>query len=131
MAKTATKTKSPARRAGRSALPPQVRRAHAEIERGVGGIDKAIQQIQRSLQQTERRIEADARARIRLLRKEAKTQVAKLRAQEKSVARTLKNLRGAAQGGWEDIKASADAMLAEATRTANGLVERFRSALKG
>jgi ElaB/YqjD/DUF883 family membrane-anchored ribosome-binding protein len=110
-------------------MSPEVKAAYAHVERGVRGLGKSIEDIQRGLREAERKIEADARARIRDLRKEARAQVAALQTRRAEVSKTLRSLASAAGGSWEDVKESADTMLAEGRAAAASVVERFRSAL--
>jgi uncharacterized coiled-coil DUF342 family protein len=90
---------------------------------------ESIAEIQQGLRKAERKIEADARARIRAPRQDARAQLAALKSRRRDVTQTLKRLAGAAGGSWEDIKQSADAGLAEARTTAASVIERFRNAL--
>jgi hypothetical protein len=113
----------------RPKLPPEVRAAYVEIEGGVKSLGKSIAEIRQGLRKAERKIEADARVRIRALREDAKAQLVGLQAREREVARTLKTLRAAAEGSWQEIKQTADAVLADARATAASVAERFRSAL--
>ena len=64
MAKAATK-----------AMPREVRLARVEVEKAVDHLGRSVTDIQQALRRAERTIEADARARISALRKEAKTQL--------------------------------------------------------
>ena len=99
-------------------LPPEMRAAYKEIEGGVRDLGKSIAQI-----------EADAKARITALRRDAKTQLAGLRVHERDVVRTLKGLTAAAGESWQDMKTSADGILTEAKTTAASVIDRFRAAL--
>lgn len=110
-------------------LPPEMRAAYKEIEGGVRDLGKSITQIQQGLLKAERRIEADAKARIAALRRDAKTQLAGLRVHERDVSRTLKGLTVAAGESWQEMKHSADGILTEAKTTAASVIERFRAAL--
>jgi len=113
----------------RPKLPPEARRAYAEIEGGVRSLGKSIAQIQQGLQKAERRIEADARARIKELRQDARTQLKSLQSRQREVTQRLKKLGVAAEGSWEEVKHSADSILADARATASSVIDRFRSAL--
>ena len=115
----------------RPQLPPEVKAAYSEIEGGVRSLGKSMTEIQQGLQRAERRIEADARARIAALRRDAKTQLSGLRSREREVARTLKGLSVAAEGSWQDLKQTADTILTEARTAAASVIERFRAALGG
>ena len=90
-------------------MPPEVKAAYAEVEKGVKHLGKAMSEVQQGLRRAERKIEADARLRIR----------------------TLRSLATAAEGSFQDVKRSADTLLAEARTTAASVVERLRSALGG
>lgn len=106
-----------------------MRAAYKEIEGGVRDLGRSIAQIQQGLVKAERRIEADAKARIAALRRDAKTQLAGLRVHEREATRTLKSLTAAAGESWQDVKHSADGILTEAKTTAASVIERFRAAL--
>ena len=112
-------------------MPPEVKAAYTQVESGIRSLGKSIEEIQRTLRQAERRIEADARARIRLLRKEARAQLATLLSMRPAVTKTLRSLGSAAEGSWQDVKQSADVMLAEGRSMAASVIERFRNALVG
>ncbi len=118
-------------RPARPKLPKEVRAAYVEVQGGVRTLGKSIRDVQQSLQRAEKHIEAEARARITALRKEAKSQIATLRAHERDATKLLARLQTAAQGSWRDLKASADALLQETRTTAAGIRERFRSAMQG
>ncbi len=110
-------------------MPPEVKAAYGEIEQGVKHLGKSIAEIRQGLRRAERNIQADARARIRTLRQEAKTQLAGLQTQQREVTRTLRQLASAAEGSWEDVKRSADTVLDQARTVASAVIERFRGAL--
>ena len=111
-------------------MSPEVKAAYAQVESGVRSLGQSIKEIQRGLQQAERKIEADARARIRLLRKDARAQLSALQSRRSDVTRTLRSLATAAEGSWQDVKQSADALVAEGKATASSVIERFRDALR-
>lgn len=113
----------------RSKLPLEVRAAYTEIEGGVRSLGRSIAEIRFCLRKAERKIEADARARIRALRQEARAQLDNLRSREREASRTLERLAAAAGGSWREVKQSADAILADAGAVAASVVERFRTAL--
>jgi predicted negative regulator of RcsB-dependent stress response len=110
-------------------MSPEVKAAYAQVEAGVRSLGKSIAEIQQGFRKAERKIEADARSRIRELRQEAKTQLAGLQSKQHEVAKTLRSLGTAAEGSWQDVKATADTVLAEAKTAAASVVERFRNAL--
>ena len=125
-------TKAPKKRPKAvSCLSREARAVYGEIQKGVKDLEKSIAEIQRGLRKAEQKVAADARARIRDLRKDARTQLEVLKAKRHDAARTLNKLSGAAGESWEEIKRSADSFLADARTTAASVVERFRSALGG
>ena len=42
----------------------------------------------------------------------------------------MKRIAAAAEGSWEDVKRTADAVLEEARATATGIVDRLRAAME-
>ncbi len=120
--------KKTARRSGPK-LSPEVKAAYAEVQSGVKHLGKAVGEVQRGLRSAERQIEAEARARIQALRKDAREQLAGLKTRQRDLTKTLRGLGAAAQGSWQEVKASADSVLAEARETATSVVDRFRNAL--
>jgi hypothetical protein len=112
-----------------STMPPEVKAAYKEIDGGVRRLAKSIAEIEHAVRKAERKIEADAHARIRTLRQEAKAQLNSLQARRREVSRTLKSLAVVAEGSWREVKESADSILAEARATAASVIERFRNAL--
>jgi hypothetical protein len=125
----ATKARARRTKTARPKLPPEVKAAYAELEGGVRGLTKSIGEVRSLLRKAERKIEDDARARVRALRQDAKTQLKSLQSRQHEVARMLKNLVVAAEGSWRDVKQSADSILADTRATAASMVERFRRAL--
>jgi len=103
--------------------------AYREIQRGVQHLERSISEIQRGLRDAERAIEADARQRIRALRKDASAELAALRRRHRDVARILDKLSAAAEGSWKQVKRSADAVLGDAVGAAASLVKRLNKAL--
>ena len=128
MAKKTRKKPSRAR-APRPRMSPEGKAAYTQVAGGLRSLGKAISEIQQSFRDAERRIEADARRRIRTLRREANTQLRALEARRRDVARILRNLAAAAEGSWTDIQQAADSILMEARSTAAGIIERVRRAL--
>lgn len=104
---------------------------YGEIQRGVRHLEASIGEIQRGLQKAERRLEADARARIRDLRKDARAQLTVLKSKQREAVGTLKRVTTAAGDSWTDIKHTVDSILADARQTATAAVKRFRAALSG
>jgi hypothetical protein len=107
----------------------EVRAARAEIAKGVDRLGRSAADVQVALRRAERAIEADARTRIRDLRKEARVQLAVLRKRRQEAARTLGRLSGAAGGSWRDVKKAADRTLTEARTLADSVIARFRRAV--
>ena len=114
----------------RSTVSLEVRRARAEVKKGVERVARSVADVQAALQRAERQIEADARERIRALRKEAKAQVVELRKRRQEATRTLGRLSTAAGDSWRDVKKVADQALTEARTLAESVVERFRRAVR-
>jgi hypothetical protein len=109
----------------------EARAARVEIEKGVDRVARSVAEIQVALRRAERKIEADARARIRDLRKEAKAQLAVLRARRREAARTLVRLSTAAGESWRDVKKTADRTLTDARGVAESVIQRFQRAVRG
>jgi hypothetical protein len=91
---------------------------------------RSVAEIQGALRRAERHIEADARARVRELRKEAQAQLALLRGQRREATRMLRRLSTAAGDSWGDVKKAADRTLADARTLAESMIERFRRAVR-
>ena len=117
------------RRPVRAAIPRERRVAYGEIKRGVQHLEKSIGEIQQGLRDAERQIEADARARIRALRKDARKQLTALRGRHREVARILDKVSSAAEGSWRQVKKAADSVLADAVNRAASVVKRLKRAL--
>jgi septation ring formation regulator EzrA len=128
MAGKKAKSKGASRRAG-SKLSGAEKAAYSEIKQGVKHLEKSIGEITKGLRKTEKAIEADARARIRALRIEARTQLGVLKSKRTEIKIQLKKVSAAAEGSWEEIKHSADTLLADARATATSVVDRLRAAI--
>ena len=130
-AKVAKKAPGPtsAIRRVKSTMSREERAAYGEVQQGVRHLEKSIGEIQRALRKTERMIEADARARIRELRKDARIQLSALKSKQREAVGTLKRVSAAAGDSWDDIKHTVDSILADARATATTAVNRFRNAL--
>ena len=77
------------------------------------------------------RLPQDAeRAKVKELRKDARSQLGMLEQKQREAARLLGQLSAAAGESLEDLKRSADSMLADARATATSVVDRFRRALE-
>jgi|GEM_PF-1645957 len=133
--KPARKSISPARRAPgasvRDTMSREAKAAYGEVQAGVKTLECAIEDVRRGLVKAEKQIEAEARQRVRELRKEAQAQLGVLKSRQRDAAKTLKSLRSAADESWEEIKRSADSILADARATVASIVDRFRSAIGG
>jgi septal ring factor EnvC (AmiA/AmiB activator) len=116
--------------ATRVTIPPEAKAAYGEMQKGLRQLARSIGDVQKSLRQAERRIEADARTRIKELRKEANAQIAMLRERQREASGVLRRLSGAAGDSWRDIKDAGDRTLGEARAAASAIVERFRHALE-
>lgn len=130
MAAKKSSRKSSTKSLGSQRLSPAEKAAYADIKQGIKHVEKSIGEVQKGLRKAEKAIEADARMRIRQLRKEGKTQLVALKSKRKEAARLIKNLSAAAEGSWSDIQRSAEQILADATATANGIADRIRAALQ-
>lgn len=117
------------RRTAGAASSRKKRAAYGEIKRGVAHLERSIGEIQTGLRQAERQIEADARARVRALRRDARAQLAALRGRHRELARILDKVSAAAEGSWQGVKRTADAILADAVGGAASLVKRLKKAL--
>ena len=126
--KSVKKRLKPIRRA-RTTMSREARAAYGEIHTSDKQLEKSITEIRRGLGKVERRIEADARARIRDFRKQARAQLTVLQSRRRGAARTLKRLSTSTGESWREIKQASDSMLADARATATSVVERFRHAL--
>jgi hypothetical protein len=128
---TAKKTKKAAGRKSSTMqrLSPAEKAAYGEIKQGIKHVEKSIGEVQKGLRKAEKAIEADAKQRIRELRKEGKAQLAALKSKRKEAAQLMKRLSAAAEDSWHDVRTSAEQVLADAKATANGIASRIRSAL--
>ncbi len=113
------------------AMSREARSLYAEIRQGVRHLEASIGEIQRGLRKAEHKLEADAHARIRELRRDARTQVSALKAKRREAAGTLRRVSSAAGVSWADIKRTVDSVLVDARATATAAVKRFRGALGG
>ena len=127
----AKSSRGPSRKSARGpALTPPMKAAYGDIKTGVRHVEKSIGEVQKGLRKAEKAIEAQAKARIRELRKEAKGQLASLKAKRREAVHLGKNLLAAAEGSWEDVKLSADQALADARAMASAIADRIRTALQ-
>jgi chromosome segregation ATPase len=118
-------------RRAQKAMSREARATYAEIQQGVRHLEKSIGEIRRGLREAEHKLEADARARIRELRKDARTHLSVLKSKQREAAGTLKRVSAAAGASWDDIKRTVDSVLVDARTTATAAVKRFRSAFGG
>jgi len=127
----AAKSSKAGRRKSRGpAMSPAEKAAYADVKQGIKNVERSIGDVQKGLRKAEKAIAADAKMRIRALRKEAKGQVASLKSKRREAAQLLKNLSAAAEGSWQDVKQSADQVIADARATAGGIADRLRAALQ-
>lgn len=127
--KKSTRSKSPTR--GGTALSPAEKAAYGDIKQGIKHVEKSIGEVHKGLRRAEKAIQADAKMRVRQLRKEANAQLAALKAKRSEASKLLKDLAAAAGDSWQDVKQSADQVLADARATASGIADRIRAALQG
>lgn len=118
------------KRSNGPALSPAEKVAYGEIKQGIKSVEKSIGEFQKSLRKAEKAIEADAKARVRELRREGKAQLVSLEAKRKEAARLMKSLSVAAEGSWNDVRQSAEQVLVDAKATASGIADRIRAALQ-
>ena len=117
------------RRRASATISREKRAARNQIQLGVKRLERAIAEIQKGLRKAERTIESDARARVRALRRDARAQLTALKGRHRDVARILGKVSSAAEGSWQQVKQSADSILADAVNSAASLVERLKKAL--
>lgn len=110
-------------------LTPAEKAAVGDIKQGIKSVEKSIGEVQKGLRKAEKAITADAKARIRELRKEGKAQLNALQAKRKQAGQLMKNLSAAAEDSWNEIRQSAEQVLADARTTGSNVAERLRSAL--
>lgn len=116
------------RRSG--AVSKDARAAYREVRSGLKGLEKLVFEVERDLVRTEKKIEADARARIVRLRRDAAAQRRTLERKRREAQRVLTKLSAGADDSWRDVKRAADAIVGEAQRAASAIAKRFRTALK-
>ena len=117
------------RRRASATISREKRAARNQIQLGVKRLEKSISEIRTGLRKAERTIEADARARVQTLRKDARAQLTALKGRRRDVARILGKVSAAAEGSWQQVKQSADSILADAVNSAASLVERLKKTL--
>lgn len=109
----------------------EARATYREIQKGLDRLARSMADVRDGLRHTERRIETDARARIRLLRRDARKQLALLETRRREATRALRRLSLAAGGSWRDLRKAAVRALADGRTAADSVVKRFRRALRG
>ena len=114
-----------------SVMSREARAAYVEVQRCVRQLDKSVTEIQRGVRRAEHQLEADARARIRELRRDAHVPLRALKVKQREAAATLKRVSNAAGGTWDDITRTVETFIAEARATATAAVSRFRTAVGG
>ncbi len=129
MAAKTTKKKTSRAKSSKPKLSPEARAAYGEIKQGIGHLEKSMREIQHGVRKAERKIEADARVRVRELKAHARTQLATLKAKRRDAGNAVRSLTTAAEVSWQEIKQSADAILADARGTAASIIDRLRTAM--
>lgn len=110
-------------------LSPAEKVAVGDIKQGIKHVERSIGEVQKGLRKAEKAITADAKARIRELRKEGRAQLTSLQAKRKQAAQLMKNLSAAAEDSWNEIRQSADQVLTDAKATGSNIADRLRAAL--
>ncbi len=100
-----------------------------DVEKRVERLARLVAEIEVALRCAEGEIEADARERIQMLRKEANEQLALLRGHQREASHLLWQLSTAPVGSWGDLEQAADRALSEARTVADSMLERFRRAV--
>lgn len=111
-------------------LSPAAKAAYGDIKQGIKHVEKSIGEVQKGLRKAEKAIEADAKARIRELRKEGKAQLGVLKNKRKDAMRLMKDLTSAAEDSWHTIQSGAEQAFADARATAGSVADRIRTALQ-
>jgi hypothetical protein len=111
-------------------LSPAAKSAYGDIKQGIKHVEKSIGEVQKGLRKAEKAIEAEAKTRIRELRKEGKAQLSILQAKRKEATLLMKDLGSAAEDSWHAIQASAEQAFADARSTAGSIADRIRAALQ-
>jgi hypothetical protein len=110
-------------------ISPAGKAAYGEIKQGIRHVEKSIGEVQKGLRKAEKAIEADAKARIRELRKEGKVQLNALRTKRKEATRLMKSLSAAAEDSWHIIQKGAEQVFADARAAAGTVSDRIRAAI--
>jgi hypothetical protein len=100
-----------------------------DVEKRVEQLARLVAEIEVALRRAEGAIEAHARVRVQMLRKEANEQLALLRGHQREASHLLWQLSTAPAGSWGDLEQAADRALSEARTVANSMLERFRRAV--
>ena len=96
-------------------------KATRRVPAGWRHVEKGVHQLTR--------IEAEARDRVRKLRKEARAQLAVLRGHQHEARHVLRRLSTAVDGSWSDLKGTAPRALDDARGVADSMIARFRRAV--
>jgi hypothetical protein len=80
----------------------------ADVQKGVHQLTRSVKQIQVALRRGELKIEADARDRVRQLRREARAQLTVLRGHQREASRMVRRLSTAADDSWVELKSAVD-----------------------
>jgi len=110
-------------------LSPAGKAAYGDIKQGIRHVEKSIGEVQKGLRKAEKAIEADAKARIRELRKEGKVQLNALRTKRKEATRLMKDLSAAAEDSWHVIQKGAEQVFDDARAAAGTVADRIRAAI--
>ena len=100
------------------------------VDKRAERLAQSVAEIEVALRRAEGTIEADARERIHMLRKQANEQLAVLRGHQSEASRLLSRLATAAEGSWGDLEEAADRSLTAARTVAHSLLKRFRRAAR-
>jgi hypothetical protein len=99
-----------------------------DVAKRVERLARLVAEIEVARRRAEGEIEADARERIQMLRKEATEKLALLHGHQREASHLLWQLSTAPVGSWGDLEQAADRALSEARTVADSLLERFRRA---
>lgn len=129
MATKRTKRRPTTRRPSLAAMPPEVRAAYREMQKGVNHLEASIADLRAGLRRAETKIEADARRRIRELRRDARAPLLALQSRQREAGRMMVKLSSAAGESWREISRAANSVFVDARRTGATIARRFRRAL--
>ena len=112
------------------ALPRENRVGRVGVYKRAERLAQSVAEIEVALRRAEGKIEAAARERIHMLRKEANEQLAVLHGHQREASRLLSRLATGAEGSWGDLEEAADRSLTAARTVAHSLLKRFRRAAR-